>query len=295
LALVLALYAQSAQATLVNWNIDSAASYVRLNIGDQNITYSGIGINARLRNQNSNSSWTDAGGRRANVQGVIQTQVNDAPGIDLGSIKFLGLSGTAIEDKNLRPNPAVFDPNVTSTTNPDGTFTSTVAAPAAYGGRINALALVIVNLTAGFFSVTDVTYDTQSGWITLGGGGGTQTIAGGTTTYGFSDAVFAIDGIKTNVLGQELNVPDIMTTLSVGSTNTAASTVTHLGGRDYKLTYNVLVPIQIELEGVGTITGNATGVVVGYATIVPEPSTLAMLGLGVVGLAWQVIRRRRNA
>jgi len=290
-ALVTAIIAGSAQAALVNWNIDSSQSFVRLNIGDGNITTSGLTINVRIRNQNSNTSWTDAGGRKATVQGTISTDVDDLPGANIGTIQFIGNSGVALQDKNLRPNAATFDPNATSTINTGGSFTSTAAAPAAYGGRINGNVLVLFNLTAGFFSMTNVNYASASAPIPINSSGG--SIPGNSSTFGFSNATFAIDGQNNNVVGQELDVPDVLTTFSVQDVNSAAGTITYLGGHNYKMTYNVNVPTSIGLAGVGSITGFASGTIVAFATIVPEPSTIAMLGLGMIGMVWHVVRRRR--
>jgi hypothetical protein len=221
------------------------------------------------------------------VQGIIATDVVRGPGASLASIQFLGPSGMALEDKNLRPNPSAFDPNVTSTANPDGTFTNTGAGAAAYGGRFNSN-VILTAATIGFFAISDVDYRLTSATILLGAPSG--SIPSSSTSFGIVDATFALDGQAIPLISG-LVIPDALSNVSMTGTNSAAGSITWLGADQYQLTYNVSVPVVWQVPGVGNLNGTLTGQIVA-AAIFPEPSTWAlgtMAALGIAGLA----RRRR--
>jgi hypothetical protein len=121
-----------AVAGIVSWNVDPAASFLRLSVPDQLISLNNAVLDLRVRNSN-NSAWNDAGGRRAFLDGTIVTQLNDG-----NSIEFLSgqHSLVALEDHSLRPNPAAFNPSLTSSLNPDGQYSNATTAPAAFGARV---------------------------------------------------------------------------------------------------------------------------------------------------------------
>ncbi len=241
-----------------------------------------------MRNQNSNVAWTDAGGRKAIVQGTIATDIVTGPGASLASIQFLGSSGTAVEDKLLRPDPALFNPNITSTANPNGTYTSTAAATAAYGGRVNANDLLLTSFTLSFLSLNEVGYSTTSAPILLGAP--SAAIPAFSTTYALETDQFGSDGQTLNTLGTQVNIPDQLQSLNLTGLNSAASSITWLGGNQYKLTYNVNVPVVWNIHSaVSPLNGTLTGVVIATATI-PEPSTFVLAAIGLMALGFA--RRR---
>ncbi len=51
------------------------------------------------------------------------------------------------------------------------------------------------------------------------------------------------------------------------------------------------VPVDISLGGVNLV-GTATGTLVGFASIIPEPATAALLAAGIVALGVRGRRRR---
>lgn len=284
--------AGSANAALVNWDIDSAASFVRLTIPDQTFNFDGTNVTARLRNGND-AAWSDAGGRMARMDGSIATNFN--PG---SSIEFLSgqHSAVALEATNLRPNPASFDPNVTNGDNPDGTYTNNSTAPAAFGAKVRATAVLLifpVTLDVGFLAFRDVNYDFSSGVVALDGSG---NYTGNQTDFGIASTNLDVDGVS-NVAGQI--VPDILNQplTDIGSVNSGGGNVTYLftdvNGDHYQLTYNINIAIAIDIDGI-IVGGTAAGQVVAYGVVVPEASSLAMLGIAT-GIGGVVLRRRKRS
>lgn len=276
-----------AKADFVEWNIDSAASWVRLTLPDQTIPVEGIGnVTARLRDAGSTSQWTDAGGRQAPLAGTIATNFNIG-----SSIEFLtGQSNTyALETRNLRPDPASFNPANTNGDNPDGQYSGTATAPAAFGARVRAT--YILTFDAAFLSFRDVLFDFDSGVIGIDGGG---NYAGSQGDFGIASTLIDVDGLSLPLgLGQP--IPDILggSITDIVSLNTAGGNITDLGGNQYRLTYNINVPISIDIEGI-LVTGSAAGQIVAYAEVVPEASSLAMMGLAVAGAGY-FYRRRKSS
>jgi hypothetical protein len=279
----------SASAGFVEWDIDSAASFVRLTLPDQTIPVEGIGnVTARLRDAGSTSQWTDAGGRMAPLDGTIAT--NFAIG---SSIEFLtGQSNTfALEIRNLRPDPNSFDPNNTNADNPDGQYSGTATAPAAFGARVRAT--YILTFDAAFLSFRDVLFDFDSGVIGLDGGG---NYTGSQSDFGIASTLIDVDGLSLPLgLGQP--IPDILggSITDIVSLNTAGGSIADLGGDLYRLAYNINVPISVDIEGI-VVTGSAAGQIVAYATVaVPEAGSLALMIVAAFGAGGVVWRRRRQA
>ena len=154
-AILLGGWASQAQAAWVSWDIDSSASWVRLNLPPNTGTsLSGVSVTVRLRDA-GNGTWSDAGGRRANLDGTLQT-VLVGTGANVSNATLIYKAGQhnafAIESGSFRPNPAQFDPNATNGENPDGQFTGTGGAPAAFAVRVNAAALGgLLTLTMGYW------------------------------------------------------------------------------------------------------------------------------------------------
>jgi MYXO-CTERM domain-containing protein len=273
----------SAQAALVTWDIDSTQSFFRLTVPDQSVTIDTTTATLRLRDNSSTSNWTDNGGRRAFLDGEIATSYND-----FSTIEFLAGAHNlfALEQTNLRPNPAAFDPLAVNGDNPDGQFTSTGAALAALGARVRA-SISFLTVDLGYLALSDVFFDLGSSVIPLGGG---TAIAASATTFTLSSAVLNFDGVSS-LAGQP--VPDTHNAAFTTplQTNSGTGSVANLGGNMRKLTLNISMPFVIDFEGTA-LNGTANGVIVATA-LVPEPGMLTLGSFGLLGLVGFVARRRR--
>lgn len=266
--LVCLLAAQAATGATVVWDVDPADSFIRLTIPDQLVPVSGLGdVTVRVRDANDNSQWTDAGGRRAALDGEINTEY-----INFTSIQFVG--GTpglyALEQTNLRPDPAQWDPIAAN-------YTGTATAPAALGGRIRGTFLLTFD--GGFVAFRSVALDIASGVIPLGPGG---TFGGNLTQFGLPFALIDADGLELPLgLGQP--IPDLLHEQSpaVAAVNAGGGTIENLGGPHRKLTYQISAPLAFQLDTV-VLTGTATGQIVAYATIPPPLIPFDYLGDGDV-------------
>ena len=112
------LISRTASASVVTWDVDPTNSYIQLTIPDQTLAVTNIGnVTIRMRDASSTTQWTDAGGRRASLDGAIATEYMDGT-----SITFLGGLHNlyARETTSLRPNPAEWS---AATTNYTGTST----------------------------------------------------------------------------------------------------------------------------------------------------------------------------
>ena len=163
-----------AKALPLTWNVDPASSYIRLTIPDQDVTVPDLGdVTLRIRDAGSTTAWTDAGGRRASLDGEIATDYRDGT-----SITFLSGSHDlfALETTGLRPNPAQWS---AATTN----YTGTSTALAALGGRVRGT--FILTFDAAFLAFRSVRLDitnAMTGPITIANG----TFAPNTTRCGIS-------------------------------------------------------------------------------------------------------------
>jgi hypothetical protein len=282
--MALGLIAHGARADIVIWDIDPAQSFVRLTIPDQSVSIDGTSATIRLRDNGSTSNWTDAGGRRAFVDGTAKGDFVK----DTGRMQFLsGMHNIfALEQANVRPDPAQFTGGPDAN-NPDGTYVGTAAAGAAYGARVRAT-VSILTVDVAYLAMRNVLFDISSGVIALGGGG--TTIPGNTSNFGIASSSVDVDGLPVTGFGQP--IPDIRDEPlnDITGLNTAAGSIADLGGNNLRLTYNINVPIMIDIEGV-VLNGSADGQIVAFA-VVPEPATFTLAGLGAIGLAAWRMRRR---
>jgi hypothetical protein len=272
------LTSQIAKASAVTWDVDPTNSYIRLTIPDQTIAVPTLGdATMRMRDATSTTQWTDAGGRRAALDGEIATDY-----VDGTSITFLGGSHNlyALEATSLRPNPAAWD---AATTN----YTDTSTALAALGGRGRA-SISIFTVDAAFVAFRSVHLDitnSTSGTIAITNG----SFATNTTRSGISTALLDVDGLPILTFGQP--VPDVYhgSLDPLVQQNAGGGSVSNLGGLNRKLTYTIDIPnLSIDLSGT-IVTGSAAGLIVAYAVIPapPTPPTLSATRQGpAIVLAW---------
>ena len=274
----LSLAALPAVADVVKWDVDPATSYLRLTIPDQGVNVTNVGnITIRLRDANSSSQWTDAGGRRAALDGEIITEYTDGT-----AITFLG--GThnlfAVEGTNLRPNPADWS---AATTN----YTGTSTAPAALGGRVRGT--YILTFDAAYLAFRSVKLDLTNvfaGAIAITNG----AFAGGTTQCGIASALADADGLELPLgLGQP--IPDVLHgALSPQvQSNAAGGAITNLGGLNRQLTYTINLPNLAFNLGDTVVTGSAAGLIVATAVLptpTPPPTLSVRRQPGEVVLSW---------
>jgi hypothetical protein len=272
------LTSQIAGAGVVTWDVDPTNSYIRLTIPDQTLHITNVGnVTVRMRDASSTTQWTDAGGRRAALDGEIVTDY-----VDGSSITFLGGSHNlyAAETTKLRPDPATWD---AATTN----YTDTSTAPAALGGRVRGT--YILSFDAAFVAFREVRLDITNA---TGGALAVSNGAFGTnaTRCGIASALVDVDGLELPLgLGQA--IPDVLHgELAPGvEQNAGGGIITNLGGLRRKLTYTINIPdLGIDLGGT-LISGSAAGLVVAYAVLPtsPPPPTLSARRLGAeIVLAW---------
>ncbi len=265
------------EAGVVTWDVDPAESSIRLTIPDQAVPVPDVGdVTFRIRDASSDSQWTDAGGRRAALDGEIVTEYADA-----ASISFRGGAHNlyAVEAASLRPNPADWDAGTTN-------YASTKTAPAALGGRVRAT--LLLTFDTAFLAFRNVHLDITNaapGAIGIADG----AFGPNTTRIGISSAWADLDGLALPLgLGQPL--PDLLHAEMAPTivTNAAGGTITALDGLRRKLTYAINLPdLAIDLDGT-VVRGSAAGLVVAYATVpAPPPPTLsASRQDGEIVLAW---------
>jgi len=265
-----------ANAASVIWTVDPAASSVQLTIPDQPVNVTNIGtITVRMRDANSSTAWTDAGGRRASVQGTILTDYADGT-----SIRFVsgGHNLSALEGVNLRPNPAAWN---AATTNYIGTTT----APAGFGARVLGT-YTFLTFDVAFIAFRNVRFDIASDVVPLSAG----VIAGNHTQFGISSATADTDGLQLP-LGFGQPVPDLVGAQMspIVDTNSAASTIQNLGGSDRKLTYTISSPIVIDIQGT-ILSGTAIGQIVAYGKVLESPILrIWRVGTDSVGVGWPAV------
>ncbi|MBX3422503.1 MAG: PEP-CTERM sorting domain-containing protein [Pirellulaceae bacterium] len=297
-AAMLSLMASRADAALVNWTVDSANSYIRINLPLNTASnVSGTTINVRLRNAD-NGTWSDAGGRMSRFGGTVATWYNEEgpPNVFGGPLSFAYASGlhslTSINFGSFRPNPAAFDPTATNASNPGGQFTNTSGSPHSFALRININALVFVNATVGFIGLRDLNYN-AGGVVAMSGSGGNYTGTGG--QFGLSGGLYDIDAADIGLgLGQLL--PDEAggdVTGLFGNTlfgNSGGLTITNLGGLNRRLDQVINIPLILDLGDGIAISGSLAGHMRAFATV-PEPASLALVGLAG---SCSLFRRRRR-
>lgn len=286
LAVAAALLASPASAIPVNWDIDPAQSSFKLAIGDQQVVLGTTTATMRLRNQN-NAAWTT---NSAPVDGFLASNVG---GVGITSIEFLAGSSSlvGVNTANYRPNPAAFSTAATSTINTAGSFTSTVAAPGVYAARVNA-SVSFGTVNVGYIMFDQVGYDVGSAPTAVTAG----SFVTNALNVGILDSRVGFDGISVIIIGQVVGDALSQTgSISAANSNGAAGSIVQLTGSpggpgDYRVTIPINMPVFVDLAGV-QLNAVATGTLVGYAYVIPEPTTIGLLALGLAGLAVSARRR----
>ncbi len=262
-----------ADGARVSWDVDPAVSYIRLTVPDQVVNVTNLGnVTVRLRDPGSSTAWTDAGGRRAAVDGTLATDYTDP-----GSITFIGGAHNlhALEQTNLRPNPAQWDPVGLS-------YTNTGTAPAALGARVRGT-YSILSFDAAFLALRQVRLDVASEAVPVTSG----SFPGNQTEFGIVSAVGDVDGLELPLdLGQP--VPDVLggELDPIVATNSLGGLIENLGGKNRKLTLNIDTAIFIDIQGI-LLSGSATGQIVAHGTIPEVPALSISTGTSqTLVIAW---------
>lgn len=284
------LAADAVRATPLTFTLDSTQSYVSLTIPNFSIS----GNNVNVHNQSGGTVWTS--GNKAFVAGTLSTDFGGSlSGQTMTAIQFIGGANNlfALTTGNYRPNPAAYN-SALSGAGGGGVYMNNSTAPGDYG----AAASVILG-TAVYFQFQNVTYDTSSNPLpatgTVGTGGFVTNNPLNPLMTGINTATLSDQGLSLFLVGQI--VPNELANLAAGSiplaaNTTDAATYTFTSPTNLRINVPILVPISINLSGT-FINGVASGQFVANA-VVPEPSTFALTGLGVLSVVALARRRRRR-
>jgi hypothetical protein len=296
-------FCSQATADLVTWNIDSTQSFIRLNLQDASGTIevdlgSPVGVRPidvtySVRDADSSSDWTDAGGRRSAVSGTIATNYDEVS----GTLTYLSGFHDMIAEQSgtFRPNPASFS---------GGSYTNTSGAAAAFAGKLRGVGSgstgnpgLPINMDAdlAFFALRNISYNSD-GTLALAGGNGNFTGSGG--TFGLQAGQADVDniGFSVQVVGflqptaiGPVAPDDLAAPLSgFSALNSGGLSIVNLGGLDRRMTQLINTELQLSIGGV-TFNGTMEGQIVAFGQAVPEPTSAGLLA---VALCMGTLRRR---
>lgn len=305
-ACALALSAAQAHADPLSFTVDQTQSYLTLNIPNFSLSTSVGNATISLLAQNRtngapvNTSWNanTTTGNTAFVSGTIATDVGGSfTGKTLSAIQFIAGANNlnALSSGNYRPNPAAYNAITTQ-------FSNNSAGTGNYGTTAHASVLGgLVSGNAALVSFDNVSYDVgtnallptsntvNSGTFFVNGNG---VIANAINT-GILSSIFSVQGLSLPIEGKLIaDSTGTLGGLTLGDTSTTKGTYTYTSSTNLQIKVPVLIPVSIALGGGLFINGTASGQFVANA-VVPEPSTMALAGLGMVSLV-AVARRRRK-
>lgn len=250
---------RASMADTVVWQIDSTASYIRLNIPDQDIPVSEEDppVPAGMRDYSGPflsppaPDWTDAGGRRSFVEGTISTEYTEG-----SSLQFNAGSHTAaaIHFGSFRPDHTTWD----GTNYAEGN----TGAPAAFGASLILGPNQPGAFVVGFVAIRDVGYDFD-GSVALTPSGGNWV-----STNNFLAGVVAGAVAHGQTAFGNFFEPLNDTTIAE---NVGGVTVVNEGGNLRRLVISLNIPVQIELSGI-ILEASAVGTIEATAEISSAPS-----------------------
>jgi hypothetical protein len=281
------LAARPAAADPLSFTLDSTQSYISLAIPNFSIS----GNNVNVHNQSGGTTWTS--GNKAFVGGTLSTDFGGSlSGETMTGIQFIGGANNlfALTSGSYRPNPAAYNATLRGAGG-GGVFMNNSTAAGDYG----AAASVLLG-TAVYFQLLNVTYDAASSPLAASNTVGSGTFAtNAALTVGLNSATLTDQGLSLFLVGQiipnELAVegPGSLGPLTPNSIDGATYNFTSATNLQIKVP--ISVPISLNVSGT-FINGTASGQFVANA-VVPEPSTIALTGLGVLSLVAVARRRRR--
>lgn len=278
LVLIPVLLAGPVQASLVDWQIDSNSSWIRLTINDQNIQVApGQFLPAWLRDQGVPGgpvapSWTDSGKRLAALEGTISSNY-----VEGSSIQFTSGShnSNAVESGSFLPNRTTWDGTNFDTTQ-QGTPTA-FAADLTLQGAARLAFLNIYNVNLDF-----------DGTSTLSGGAGTWSGSGNLSVGAESGSILDFDAQPSLITLSDSRtaLAALMGAAALGTDGSL--TINDIGGlnRELLLTYDV--PFVVVINGL-PLNARFDASIRAYATV-PEPASAALAGMAACMMA---LRRRR--
>jgi hypothetical protein len=258
LAVVAGCGLATARAAVVDWTINSAQSYIRLNIPDQDIPIDEtnllpLGLRDYVNGTTIAPSWTDAGGKRSFVGGTIKTDY-----VEGTSLQFIAgqQDVNALEGGSFRPDPAAWN---------GSSYNANTGAAAAFGANVILGPGTGSDIVAGDIALRNIDYDLLGSVLLAPGGGGWTTAS--VYNVGLKAGAFAdLDSIlglylREETLGDAFDAPNTLGSL----------TITNLGGNQRRLTLVISVPLEITVDPV-VLDANITGVIVADATVAaPAP------------------------
>lgn len=298
----LAFLASAAHADPLTFSIDSTQSFLTLNIPNFTIStglpaLGNLTLNLQAQNRTNgaplSTPWSASTntGNTAFISGTIATTVGGSfTGQTLSAIQFIAGANnlTALSSGNYRPNPAAYNA-ITSA------YNSNAAGPGAYGSLIHGNGLAG---NAALTSFDNVVYDIGTNALLPT----SNTVNSGTFAVndlvnpintGILSSLFSVQPLGTiAALGAISNEVTTLPGLVAGDIATTLGTYTFTSPTNLQITIPLVVPVSISLGGGTFINGLATGQFVANATV-PEPSTLALAGLGMVSLVALARRRRK--
>ncbi|CAL1125265.1 unnamed protein product [Cladocopium goreaui] len=294
LATSLAVGSSLANAAPIAWQIDQTQSSISLSIADTAVDLDGTNATVRIRNQSGGNSGPWNVGNTAFMGGTLFTDYSEGGSHSIEFLPHAAGDIFGLTSGSYRPNPASWNPANTNADNPDGQYSNTSTDPSVFGARVRA-SVSILTLDAGYLAIDDVSYDAQSAQLAVSGTTGGSFDAS-LINFGILESLIYFDGVALPLgLGQP--IPDTFAEPFNGfiaQNNSAGSGIINdLGGASREMIIPINMVLALDIEGI-ILNAGVTGQVVAYS-VVPEPSTFVMFGLGAVGLAVTAIRKRRRA